>query len=119
VQFGKLLKLFRKKQEKTMSEVAEVCGYSTSYISDIEHGRRNPPEMSKVKKIEKFLKVDNNSLSEAATREMNIPKEARRIFSRRPNLNFALLRASENLTEEEVNELIADLQERKQKKDEI
>ena len=110
--FGQLLKQARKSQMKTLREVAEEAGLSLSYISDIEHGRRRPPDLEIVKQIEKFLNVEDALLVKAAKRRSNLPTEARKIFMQRPELNFALLRASENLSEDAITRLINQITKR-------
>lgn len=40
---GKLIHDYRKKERYRLKDVAKACGVSPSYISDIEHGRKNLP----------------------------------------------------------------------------
>ena len=42
--FGQKLKQLRNEREILQSAFAEQCGISSAYLSDIERGRRNPPE---------------------------------------------------------------------------
>lgn len=51
---GKVLRYLREKHEFSMREAGERMGYSSSYISQIENGRENPP---KGVRLQKFLKV--------------------------------------------------------------
>lgn len=42
--FGEMISRMREKRELTLRRMAEEIGVSAPYLSDIEHGRRNPPE---------------------------------------------------------------------------
>lgn len=103
--FGQLLKDARKRARATLREVAEVGSMSISHVSDIEHGRRRPPDIDRVKEIERFLGVTNRSLSIAARSESAMPVEAKRIIMKKPEAMMALLRASEDLSEEQLQDL--------------
>lgn len=108
--FGQLLKDARKAAEKKLREVSEVSGLAVSVISDIEHGRRKPPELATVAKIEKFLGVGHKALTRAAEKESNLKNEMRELINKRLQLNYALLRAADGLTDKEVNKMIEDMQ---------
>lgn len=107
--FGQELKAARQAARKKLREVAEVSELTISVISDIEHGRRNPPPQDVVKKIELFLGVTNEKLCKSASQESKIKAGAREIFGKRPALNYALLRAAEGLSDDAVNKLIRDI----------
>lgn len=102
--FGQLLKDARKRARATLREVAEVADMSISHVSDIEHGRRKAPDIERVKQMERFLGTENNRLSEAARKESAVPMEARKIIMKKPNGMMALLRASEDLSEDKLQE---------------
>lgn len=42
--FSRLLRERRKRQHLTLSDMADKSGISIGYYSDIEYGRRNPPD---------------------------------------------------------------------------
>lgn len=104
--FGQELKSARKAAGKKLREVADYSGLTISIVSDLEHGRRRPPSSETIKKIENFLGVVNGRLCKSAAHETEIKTNVREIFSRRPELSYALLRAAEGLSDEEVNGLI-------------
>lgn len=58
---GKRIKEERLKLGFTQKEVAERCGLSVSYISDIEVGRTNP-SLKTLESISKALKLEMKSL---------------------------------------------------------
>lgn len=106
MEFGQLLKEARKRSRYTLREVAKEVELSIGYISDIEHGRRKPPDSATIKRIAKFFDLRDDFLSEAAEKEKGVPTEARRIIMKNPEKMMALLRASENLSEQEINEWV-------------
>ena len=46
----------RKKSDKTLKDVSQVCGLSVSYLSDIENGRRKP-SLDSLEKILEYCSV--------------------------------------------------------------
>lgn len=110
MKFGKLLKEARKRHQKTLREVAANAGITISYVSDMENGRRIA-SVDVIQKIEAYLKVKDGSLVAAARKEkdFDVPIEAKALFWKRPELNMALLRASQDFSEEHINKLIKSL----------
>ena len=53
---GKAIKLCRKQKNWTLAELADKSNLSTSYISLLEQGKRDP-NLSKLEKIAKSLKI--------------------------------------------------------------
>ena len=53
--FGEFLQ--RKREEKliTLRKMADLLGFSAPFLSDVEKGRRNPPELSKLEQISEIL----------------------------------------------------------------
>ena len=49
--FGRFLKEKRRSQEITVRGMAELAGVSPGYYSDIESGRRNPPDRETLDKM--------------------------------------------------------------------
>jgi transcriptional regulator with XRE-family HTH domain len=117
MKFGQTLKEARKRKEKTLKEVGMAAGLSLSYVSDIEQGRRKAPAEDVVRKIETFLEITDGSLVKAAQAEANIRSEVRTLLRKRPELNMSLLRAADDCTEEEINELIDEMLKRRGKLD--
>ncbi len=110
MKFGKLLKKARKAKEMTVWEVAAHAGITISYVSDMENGRRIA-SVDIIRKIEEYLKVKDGSLVATARKEkdFDVPSEAKALFWKRPELNMALLRASQDYSEEHINKLIQSL----------
>ena len=55
--FGAFLKEKRRAREITSSQMCEAAGISIGYFSDIESGRRVPPERDKLEKILELLRL--------------------------------------------------------------
>jgi transcriptional regulator with XRE-family HTH domain len=110
MKFGKRLKEARKHHQKTLREVAANAGITISYVSDMENGRRIA-SVDVIQKIEAYLEVKDGSLVAAARKEkdFDVPSEAKALFWKRPELNMALLRASQDYSEEHINKLIKTL----------
>ncbi len=53
--FGAFVAAKRKDKEISLRKMAELLDFSPAYWSDIEKGRRNPPNLSKIKEIAKLL----------------------------------------------------------------
>lgn len=49
MEIGKRIKYLRKSQQRTIQEIAEVCGFSKSLLSKIENGRTTSPVATLVK----------------------------------------------------------------------
>ena len=53
--FGEFLQKKREAKQITLRKMAEMRKMSAPYLSDIEKGRRNPPEMDKLDQIAQIL----------------------------------------------------------------
>jgi transcriptional regulator with XRE-family HTH domain len=104
--FGKMLKQARVTKRFTLKELSKYTGKAISYLSDIEHNRKRPPDIETVKKIESFLDIKDEILSDLALKlRKKLPKNFQRKIMTKPKLAEALLRG-EDLTDEEFDELI-------------
>ncbi|TGE31457.1 helix-turn-helix transcriptional regulator [Desulfosporosinus sp. Sb-LF] len=63
--FGKFVELKRKEKEINLRKLAEILKIAPAYMSDMEKGRRYPPDKEKLYKIAEAL-----CLSEEETNEM-------------------------------------------------
>lgn len=104
--FGKALKEARLRAKKTLREVGDYVALSVGYISDIEQGRKSAPDLETVRKLQDFLRVENDALvtlaSEARTKR---PTEIVQHLQNRPKLSELFMRAR-NLSDERLEELI-------------
>ena len=104
--FGKALKEARLKAKKTLREAGDHVGLSVGYISDIEQGRKSAPDLETVRKLQAYLRVDDDALvilaSEARTKR---PTEIMQHLQSRPKLSELFMRAR-NLSDEQLEKLI-------------
>lgn len=107
-EFGEALKEARINARKKLRETAEHIKISIGYLSDIEQGRKSPPELETVRKLQDFLRVEGDKLvtlaSEARTKR---PTELAQHIQKRPRLTDLFMRAK-NMSDEELEKLIAD-----------
>lgn len=66
--FGEVLRAARVAQDATLGRVAEHVGFSTSYVSDVEHGRRAPFDDDVIDTLAVLLSADKKVLRQAAAR---------------------------------------------------
>ena len=53
--FGEFLQRKREEKQITLRKMADKLGFSAPFLSDVEKGRRNPPEFSKLEQISEIL----------------------------------------------------------------
>ncbi len=105
--FGDALKKARTAKRVTLRVLGEHIGKSVGYLSDIENSRKRPPTLDNVEKIERFLGINDNSLVTLASNlRKKIPKEWTERIMMTPKLSEALLRADEDLSNEEFDTLM-------------
>lgn len=105
-EFGEALKEARLKAKKTLRETGAHVGLSIGYMSDIEQGRKGAPDLETVRKLQEYLRVENDALvilaSESRTKR---PTEIVQHIQNRPMLSQLFMRAR-NLSDERLAELI-------------
>ncbi len=105
--FGDALREARKKNRLTLRTISEQVGKSISYLSDLEHNRRRPPKEKVVAKLEAILQVSEGQLSKLASQIRNqAPREVAQKIIAVPRLSEVLLRADEDLSDSEFNDLM-------------
>jgi len=57
--FGKFLQGKREENRITLRKMAEMLSFSAPFLSDVEKGRRNPPDLLKLEQIAEILKLTN------------------------------------------------------------
>ena len=108
--FGETLKKERVSKKLTLRELGSKVGISVSYLSDIEHGRKNPPDLEVVRKMEDFLGARKGALVSMANNIRSATEDFREKMRRRPQLSELLLRADQ-LSDKELEEIIKSMGE--------
>lgn len=118
--FGALLRQERKSRKITLRELAKYTRQSIGYLSDIERGRRTPPRLETVLKIEEYFDMDNDRLFRLATEQRRIHRlilRARRKIANYPKMARVILAADEDLTDEQYEIIMAQIERMKGEND--
>ena len=110
--FGKTLKKYRSEKRITLRDLHRTVGLSIGYLSDIEHDRRNPPEITNVIKIEDALGIASGILVTIARNMKKASADFNERIRVKPKLAELLLRA-EDLTNEELEDIINKMENKK------
>ena len=57
ITFGEFLQRKREEKEITLRRMADKLGFSAPFLSDVEKGRRNPPDLAKLEQIDGVKRV--------------------------------------------------------------
>ncbi len=66
--FGEALRKARVAERITLRQLSKFTDKSIGYLSDIEQGRRRPPDLETVNKMEELLGVEDGSLVSMASK---------------------------------------------------
>lgn len=104
--FGIALKDAREKAGKKLREVKEAVDLSIGYLSDMEQGRKPPPDDKTIMKLETFLKVTGSRLLKAAREARTLrPTEVSQKIRKTPQLSELYFRVKD-MSEEELQKVI-------------
>ena len=116
--FGEFLQRKREERKITLRKLAEMLSFSAPFLSDVEKGRRNPPDLAKLEQIADILSLsteDKQTMFDLAgkKRESVAPDLPEYIMSR--GYVAAALRTARDLDagEEVWQQFIDELQKRK------
>lgn len=105
-EFGIALKESRQNAKKKLREISDFTKLSIGYLSDIEQGRKSPPDLEIVRKIQDFLRVTDDKLVKIASEQRTkMPTEVVQQLQNRPRLS-ELFFSARNLPDEELEDLI-------------
>jgi transcriptional regulator with XRE-family HTH domain len=103
--FGEILAEARKAKKLTLRKLGNWVGLSPSFLSEVEHCRRKPPEdPKKIKDLALALSLNPKELALAAAkeRERRNPKVFERLFEVNEDLAYGLCRAAEEASAQDV-----------------
>jgi transcriptional regulator with XRE-family HTH domain len=99
--FAKAFRTARLNSGRTFREIADAIGKSIGYLSDIDSGRKNPPERSVVLQIERFFGIADGHLARLADEvRMSVPNNLKGLVSETPQLGQFLLMSQTLLRED-------------------
>jgi transcriptional regulator with XRE-family HTH domain len=112
--FGDAFRKARAARGVTVRKIAEYVDKPISYLSDIEHERKLPPDLETVRKIEDFLGIKDSSLVKIASRaRKKAPLNLAQRLRARPLLSEMLLRA-DDLSDEEIRRWISEMEKKEE-----
>lgn len=103
--FGNILKKYRSEKRITLRDLHKKVDLSVGYLSDIEHNRRNPPDIKYVIKIEDALEIAGGTLVNIARNMKKASADFNEKMRAKPKLAELLLRA-EDLSDVELEQII-------------
>lgn len=108
-EYGDALKVARTAAKKKLRETSEATGLSVSYLSDIEQGRKSPPDVQIVRMLQDFLGIADDAHVPLAERERTkMPTQMIQSFQSKPRLHDLFFRLK-NLSEEELEDFLKKL----------
>lgn len=99
ITFGEFIRQKRVAQAITLRKMADRMGYSPTYWSDIENGRRNPPGMEKLELICDelgLIPADRDQLFDLAGDFVQIPPPDLNDYLQEPSVRRALRTAKKH-----------------------
>ncbi|WP_039652096.1 helix-turn-helix domain-containing protein [Clostridium tyrobutyricum] len=114
--FGKFITGKRKSLGMTLRGMASELGIAPAYLSDIEKGRRYPPDMDKLKQMAEILKLtedEEHTMFDLAGEGKNtIAPDLPDYIMSSKKVRVALRKAREVATEEDWEEFVKKLDNR-------
>ena len=101
-EFGGRLREKRLEKKITLRKFADMIGVSSTYLSQVEQGRYDPPTADRVRQIAKILGEDADLWIGLADR---IPEDMEEIVKEHPKEMPELMRAARGLTPEQFEKL--------------
>lgn len=108
--FGDQIRAFRHDRKKKLREAAVAIGYSLSHYSDIERGRRAPPDDERIVKLADFFEVPSEDLLDAARLTKGVRLTVDDESPIRREAALALSRCWDLLSEADLSRLVEMLQ---------
>lgn len=98
--FGEFIRSKRIEKKLGLKEVADSAGIAVSFLSDVEHGRRNPFKEEVLRQIAKRLEVKTKVLIELA-------KEQREVFENnlKRERTLQMARSITDLSQEKIDRI--------------
>lgn len=105
--FGKKLSQARAAKRLTLRKLGKLVSLSPSFLSELEHGGRMPPkEDEKIRDLAVVLGIDEDDFLQSAhqVRLKFSPLIMEKLYATNRDLALGLYRATENATDEDVEE---------------
>ncbi len=96
MKFGSFLRKLREDRTLRQEDLAKAINVSIVYICDIEKGRRNPPDVEKLKTWEKLLRLSDKEKAQfydmAGQEREEMPPDIVEYMSKHPEARDAIRR---------------------------
>jgi transcriptional regulator with XRE-family HTH domain len=107
--FGEALKQARLAKRVTLRELGSYLDKAISYLSDVEQGRKGPPDLETVRRIQEYLGVLDNSLVNLASKlRSKLPERISQRIQQHSQFRDALYRL-DDLDDEQFDDLVGRL----------
>ena len=120
--FGKKLKEFRKKRQKTLKDLSQVLKVSTPYISMLENGKRGKPADGMIELICSYFNLSWDEADEfkflAKHSDINVHMNSANLSLKATMLTNVLKNNIKWLTDEQLEELCISVQKMSEKNQE-
>lgn len=118
ISFGEFVVKKRLRRDISLRKMAEKLGYSAPFWSEVEKGKKNPPNLEKLKEIAKILSLTNEETEQlydlALKKKDSIPPDIPAYISENKFVKVALRKARDlGADEEDWQTFINDLIKRK------
>lgn len=118
LRFGEFVEEYRKKRGITLRGLAAMLDIAPAYMSDIEKGRRYPPDKQKLEDIAKHLfltEEEKNKMFDLAAleKENAVPSDLPEYIMRKDIVRVALRKARDNNVSQEQWEKVLKIFEEK------
>lgn len=113
--FGECLSRIRRQQRKKLRELSEYLSLSVGYLSEIEHGIKNPPANEVIKKIANYYNLGFQEVEELlalAQKARSKPQkhpEVKDFFKSRGEAAMVVCREANKMDDDEFEEFVKDL----------
>lgn len=116
--FGDFLQKKRKENELTLRALAEKLDWSAPYLTDIEKGRRNPPDIEKLNMLAGIFNLSDDEIKEmmelAGKKRETIAPDLPEYIKGRDYVAAALRTARDlDATRDDWEEFVKELRQRK------
>jgi transcriptional regulator with XRE-family HTH domain len=117
--FGKFVELKRKEQNMTLRGLAAELGFAPSYMSDMEKGRRYPPNKEKLEEIARILHLSKSDKEEmfdlaALAKENTVSPDLPEYIMEKDIVRVALRTARDKKVSDEDWQRVIDIFEKKE-----
>lgn len=110
-EFADAFRIARIKSNRTFRQLKDEVGMSIGFWSEMENGKKIPPDISIIKKVEKIFGITDDKLVKLAIRaRIKSPSAIGQLIEGRPDLGEALFRL-DKLPPDKLEEILQTLRE--------